>query len=469
MNTIKRPNILLLFTDQQRKDSLGCYGNPIAITPNIDKLADTGAVFENYYTQSPICMPSRVSLLTGKYCSAHGIGTNGPEVPDSMLTIQKRLKPYGYKTANFGKLHFLPHSYRDHRDKHPDFGFDEHVISDEPGCYDDPYSQWVQHVAPEQLEGIRTSLPPEARRFGKPEYSQQEREPQNPFIFEADEQYTHSSYVAELTNDFLERNENNKNPFFCISGFYAPHTPINPPKRFLDLYEIEHMSKPILGEAEDVMESLRNISPLEWQRIKQFYMALVSHVDDCVGKIVDKLKETNLYDNTIIVFVSDHGEYLGDHGRVQKGMPGEDVITNVPFIIHYPKALTPNRFDQLVESVDWLPTMLEMAGIPVANDIQGKSLKALLQGVTSTHKDLIITEQFEPHGLREVSVRDKQYRYYSNSEGEELLFDLQNDSHELNNVAKEQSHSDALSKMRFKMLQKIQQTAYPNVEKIFEY
>jgi arylsulfatase A-like enzyme len=467
MNT--RPNILLLFTDQQRKDSLACYGNPHAVTPHIDALADSGAMFENFYTQSPICTPSRVSLLTGKYCSGHGIGTNGPEVPQDMMTIQKRLKPYGYRTANFGKLHFLPHSFRDHTDHHPSYGFDEWVISDEPGCYEDPYSQWVKSNAPDQLQGTRTSLPPEAQRFGKPEFSTQPREPENPHIFGADEKYTHSSFVTELTNEFLERQQHNLDPFFCISGFYAPHTPINPPQRFLEWYQASDMSLPIRGDDEELMSSLKDISDGEWREIKRYYMALVSHVDDCVGQIIEKLKHTQQYENTIIIFVSDHGEYLGDHGRVQKGMPGEDVITNVPFIVHFPKQLKAQRYEQLVESVDWIPTMLELAGIPAASDLQGKSLMPLLMGETNEHKDLIITEQFEPKGLRQVSVRDRRYRYFSDSEGVEKLFDLELDPHEINNVVKKEAYSNALSEMRFKMLQKIQQIAYPDVEKIFEY
>jgi arylsulfatase A-like enzyme len=439
------------------------------VTPHVDELAENGAIFENFFTQSPICTPSRVSLLTGKYCSGHGIGTNGPEVPEDTITIQKRLKPYGYRTANFGKLHFLPHSFRDHTDHHPDYGFDEWVISDEPGCYDDPYSQWVKSVAPNELEGTRTSLPPEAQRFGKPEFSQQPREPENPHVFGADEKYTHSSFVAELTIDFLERQQNTSDPFFCISGFYAPHTPINPPQRFLDWYKASDMSLPIKGDDEQLMDSLKGITNQEWREIRRYYMALVSHVDDCVGQIIDTLKSTEQYENTIIVFVSDHGEYLGDHGRVQKGMPGEDVITNVPFIIHYPKQLEAKRYMQLVESVDWIPTMLELAGIPAASDLQGKSLLPVFADDSLEHKSLIITEQFEPKGLRQVSVRDSRYRYYSNSEGDEILFDLLEDPHELTNVAKLESYASVLSEMRFKMLQKIQQIAYPNVEKVFEY
>lgn len=469
MTMTKRPNILLLFTDQQRKDSLGCYGNDIAVTPNIDQLANSGAKFEHFFTQSPICGPSRVSLLTGRYCSSHGIGANGPVVPEELLTIQKRLKPYGYKTANFGKLHFLPHSFRDHRDHHPDYGFDEYVISDEPGCYDDPYTEWVKQRAPEQIDAVRTALPSQARRFGRPEYSDRKRDPETPFIFEGDESLTHSSFVTELTRDFIERQEQSRDPFFCIAGYYAPHAPVNPPKRFLDLYKSEDIPLPKVGKSEEVMDKLKGFTDEEWREIRRYYMALVSHVDDCVGNVVQSLKETGQYEDTIIVFVADHGEYLGDHGRVQKGMPGEDVITNVPFIIHYPKGIKPQAYTQLVESVDWVPTMLELAGIPLSRDIQGESLATLMNGQIDSHKSLILTEQFEPNGLRQVSVRDENFRYYSDSDGKELLFDLEADPDELESVDQNPNYAEVLSTMRFKMLQKIQQVAYPNIEKIFAY
>nr|WP_086938535.1 sulfatase-like hydrolase/transferase [Thaumasiovibrio occultus] len=466
---INRPNILLIFTDQQRKDSLGCYGNNIAVTPNIDMLANQGAKFDKFFTQSPICTPSRVSLLTGRYCSSHGVGTNGPVVPEDLLTIQHRLKPYGYKTANFGKLHFLPHSFRDHCEHHPDYGFDERVISDEPGCYDDPYSKWVESVAPESLNEVRTGLPSQAKRFGKPEYSDRKRDPETPFIFEAEEHLTHSGYVTELTKDFLERHQNDSNPFFCIAGYYAPHAPVNPPQRFLDLYKAEDMTIPVVGDDEQVMEKLKGISDPQWQEIRRYYMALVSHVDDCVGQLITTLKETGKYDDTIIVYVSDHGEYIGDHGRVQKGMPGEDVITNVPFIIHYPKKLRSQAYPQLVESVDWLPTMLDLAGIPLPRDVQGTSLLPLMLDQTTEHKSVILTEQFEPHGLRQISIRDENYRYYCDSAGKEMLFDLNADPNEITNVIGKTEYSDTLSTMRFKMIQKIQYAAYPNIEKIFAY
>ena len=155
-----RPNILILYTDQQRWDALGANGNNDIQTPNLDRLATEGVNFSRYFVQNPVCMPSRASFLTGQYPSTLRITRMGIPVPDDTITLPKMLRNYGYCSANIGKLHFLPHANRDHRQIHPDYGFDHLVISDEPGCYSDAYHSWVKHKYPDQLDYISVGLPP---------------------------------------------------------------------------------------------------------------------------------------------------------------------------------------------------------------------------------------------------------------------------------------------------------------------
>ena len=152
--TNKRPNILLLMTDQQRWDAVGANGNPEIKTPHLDRMASQGASFDHFFVQNPVCMPSRVSMLTGQYCSTLRIFQNGAPVPEDTVTLPMLLGNYGYRSANIGKLHFLPHADRDHRDVHPPYGFDHLEISDEPGCYEDAYRAWVRKTAPDQLDLI---------------------------------------------------------------------------------------------------------------------------------------------------------------------------------------------------------------------------------------------------------------------------------------------------------------------------
>jgi len=141
---MKRPNVVLIYTDQQRWDTIHAGGNDLISTPVLDGLAAQGALFNHCYVNCPVCMPSRQSMLSGLYPTVTGTTTNGIEMPEGIMTVQRVLGLYGYHTANIGKLHFKNHSNRDHREVHPDYGFDHLELSDEPGCYGDAYIKWVE-------------------------------------------------------------------------------------------------------------------------------------------------------------------------------------------------------------------------------------------------------------------------------------------------------------------------------------
>ena len=469
MKKYKRPNILLIYTDQQRQDSIKCYGNKLAITPNLDKLASEGVRFDNYYVQNPVCMPSRMSFLTGRYCSSLGIGWNGVPFPDDAVAIHQLLKPYGYKTAQIGKLHFDCHSNRDHRKPTNQYGFDTLILSDEPGCYDDAYIKWVESIDPAQVPKVRTALPPAAVKYGQPSYSNKKNAGHFPYIFEGDENFTHSAFVASETCRFLENIK--EKPFFAIAGFYAPHSPFNPPKRFVDMYDIKKMNLPKVGENEKINKELQNLSSKDWRKIVTYYMALVTHVDDCIGKILDALEKTGKEENTLVIFTSDHGEFLGDHGKMQKGMPGHDCITRIPYIMKYPNVIPEGKaINEMVEGVDFVPTILEYTGIQIPPYIQGIPMKRLIEGKTASHKEDIFIEAFSPFGAdKQATVKTKEYMYYMSSDGKELLFDKKKDPDELNNIAGESKYKDILLEMRLRMSKRLMQAGFDQREKIADY
>jgi len=195
---VDRPNVLLMYTDQQRWDALGASGNELIQTPHLDALAQDGALFEYAYVNAPVCMPSRHSMLSGRYPETVGTTCNGIEMPPDVPCLHNLLKPYGYHTANNGKLHFLNHSSRDHRVPHPDYGFDQLIVSDEPGCYDDAYIKWVSERAPDQVEACRCSTPPAWR--GKPVVKEPRRAIE-PYLFAGPEDLSHTAFVAEETID----------------------------------------------------------------------------------------------------------------------------------------------------------------------------------------------------------------------------------------------------------------------------
>jgi len=441
---MQRPNILLLYTDQQRWDALAAAGNPHIHTPNLDRLAAEGVLFENAFCNCPVCMPSRQSMLSGQYPSSLGCCCNGIEMRPDVPTLATVLRPYGYHAANIGKLHFLNHSNRDHREPHPTYGFDTMIVSDEPGCYDDAYIAWVAAHDRDAVEACRVSSPPAC--VG-PRIDKQPRNTIHPYVFEGPEHLTHSAFVADGMITFLRAHRDRT--FFAIAGFFAPHAPLNPPQRFVDLYDPSTLPLPAMNEGENSL----GLSDEQWRKVKAYYYALVSHVDDQVGRILSALDELGLRDNTIVVFTSDHGEHLGDHGRVQKGPPGLDSCAHVPLLIRYPGQIGPGRrAAELVEAVDLAPTLVDWCGVQAPPSFQGRSLRPLLAGQPYELRSSVFIEFRAPFAGSWKTVRTHEFKYCRSNEKEELLFNLAADPNELTNVAGDAAHGDALNAMRAELL-----------------
>ncbi len=440
-----RPNVLLLYTDQQRWDALGAAGNPHVHTPNLDALAGEGALFTHAFCNSPVCMPSRQSMLSGQYPSAVGCACNGVEMSEGALTLHRVLRPYGYHAANLGKLHFKNHSNRDHREPHPDYGFDELVISDEPGCYDDAYLKWVEGREPSQVDNCRCTSPPAVTR------DRIEKHPRNthePYDFEGPEQLTHTAFVAEETIRVIR--ECGQRRFFAIAGFYAPHCPLNPPRRFVEMYDPAGLPLPAMNEGENRL----GLSDDDWRRVKAYYYALVSHVDDQVGRILTALEQRTLRESTLVIFTSDHGEHLGDHGLVQKGPPGYDSCARVPLIVSWPGRIAPQRRDELIELVDLAPTVLDCCGVQVPPAFQGRSFRPLLDGRGYRPRASVFIEYRDPFVSSWKVVRTRELKYCAAGDGTELLFDLNSDPNELTNLAERSDCAEPLAAMRAELLRR---------------
>lgn len=443
---MKRPNVLLLYTDQQRADALACAGNPHIHTPNLDRLAGDGMLLTHAFCNSPVCMPSRQSMLSGQYPSSLGCCCNGVEMDEATPTLHTVLKPYGYHAANIGKLHFKNHSNRDHSEPHPAYGFDTLILSDEPGCYDDAYIKWVAQHDPGAVDACRVSSPPAC--VG-PRIEKQPRNTQYPYVFEGPEHLTHSAFVADETIEYLRRHRDDT--FFAIAGFFAPHAPVNPPQRFVDMYDPATLPAPAMNEGEGSL----GLTDDEWRKVKAYYYALVSHVDDQIGRILAALDDLGLRDNTIVIFTSDHGEHLGDHGRVQKGPPGLDSCTHVPLIVRYPAAIAPGgRADELIEAVDLAPTILDFCGVQQPPIFQGRTLRPLLEGRAYEGRTSVFIEYRAPFDSSFKTVRTRTLKYCLSGAGAELLFDLKVDPNELTNVADDDAYAPALADMRTELLRR---------------
>ena len=383
---MKRPNILLIYTDQQRWDAMGANGNTDIQTPNLDRLANEGINFDHYFVQNPVCMPSRVSFLTGQYPSTLGITHMGVPVPEDFVTLPKLLHNLGYHSANIGKLHFLPHANRDHREIHPDYGFDHLEISDEPGCYEDAYRAWVRLEAPDQLDHLSLGLPPLAEHWHQMMgvkdgvHHPDERFPKHPIAFRGKDEYTHTAWVASRSIQYMAERASEGSPFLCIAGIYSPHSPWVAPQRFLDLYDPDLMTLPSFPLEVDEKRNENHYGDRELRLARQGYYGMVSEVDHHVGRMLDALDELDIADETIVVFTSDHGEWLGEHLRYGKSYPGHDCVSRVPLLMRVPGKESGRRVSSIVEGVDVLPTLLEACGVPTPSHLQGQSLYPVFSG-----------------------------------------------------------------------------------------
>ncbi len=457
-----RPNILLLYTDQQRWDALGANGHPDIQTPNLDRLCAEGLNCDHFFVQNPVCMPSRISLLSGLYPSTLGIVRNGITVSTDTIVLPHLLHNYGYHSANIGKLHFLPHANRDHRTPHPSYGFDHLEISDEPGCYEDAYRAWVQRRAPGEMDKISVGLPPATEVWQRTMqvddgiHHPEMRFPKEAIPFGSRDDLTHTSFVADRTMVYVERHR--QEPFFCIAGFYSPHSPWVAPQSFIDLYDPQALSLPTFPEDVNRKRSADAFSDQELRAARQGYYAMVSEIDHHVGRILDHLDALGLSENTIVIFTSDHGEWLGEHLRYGKGYPAHDCISRVPFIVRWPRGIvSPGRTEHdILEATDVVPTLLDCAGIPVPGYLQGRSFLSLLEGQSSTARSSALTE-----GEGWKTVRTDTKRYVIEADGRESLFDLEADPDAYHNVAGDPAYAESLTRLRHHLLTRLLEQERP--------
>jgi arylsulfatase A-like enzyme len=388
-------------------------------------------------------------------------------VPESTLTLQKILSRYGYRNGLIGKLHYLAHSNRDHRDPHPAYDFHHMELSDEPGCYEDAYRAWVRRKAPEALDHISLGLPPAGEFWRKGSgYADDIKHPERfnsggvvrrTYVHKAPSHLTQAAFVGEQTMEFLAQNKDT--PFFCFSGFYSPHSPWVVPQEFLDLYDPQKLPIPAFPPEIEAQRSDGRCSDRELRDIVHGYYAMVSEVDAWVGRILDTLDELGLADSTIVVFSSDHGEWLGEHLRYGKGYWAQDAISRVPLIVKVPQALggaAGVHFPDIVEGVDVVPTLLDAAGIQIPPEVQGDLLPVLALRPICAGDGLGLTEHA---GWK--SLRFEHYRYVAEASGTERLYDLDSDPSEYANLADLPEHAGLLSRARKLLLTRVLRIEQP--------
>jgi arylsulfatase len=386
----ERPNVILIMTDQHRMDAIGAYGNPVIRTPHLDALASGGARFTNCWTQHPVCMPSRASIFTGRYPSSHGVRSNGIRLPAHEKTLPQALREQGYTTFGAGKFHFIPHyPYRSplptmetHRE--PYYGFEEFHLGEDGRSGE--HWQWVQKNHPQFHLKPDNEVPVEVHNSG---------------------------WVANHTIDFLKRAAAGGKPFFAFASFVDPHHSYNPPAPYNTMYRERDMP-PIVARAAEreakpgyyqkLYESQRPMVERAAHHRTQYY-GEVSLIDDCIGRITQTLDELKVRDNTMVVFTSDHGDLLGDHFLFYKGPYHYRNCAAVPLMANWPGRIRAGKVvDGIVQEIDVLPTILDLAGCPLPPGVQGRSQRApLTTDSTDTGYDSALI-QFGTSGVAQAGA-----------------------------------------------------------------
>ena len=454
-----KPNILWICTDQQRYDTIGALGNPHVDTPNIDRLIAEGFAFTHAYCQSPICTPSRASFLTGQYASAVHVNGNGnSHFPDAPPLVTKILADNGYDCGLIGKLHLS--SAHGRIEKRTDDGYRYWQYSHAPR--DDwetghDYADWVRSKGEILGELIKSpdGVPAELHQ---------------------------TTWCAEKTIEFLS--EQRDGPWLASVNIYDPHPPFNPPKTYRDMFDPEQVNGPLFRESDLAQqEKLQAIdfqskgrhpdeldirSPViprtptrglhesesagkrDAKTLIAAYYAMIKLIDDQLGRIISALEETGQRDNTLIIFTSDHGETLGDHGLIQKGCRFYEGLVRVPLIFSWPGYVkSGQKSDALVELRDIAPLLMELAGIEVPERMQPHSLSPMLSGdqPPDEHRDFVRCEYYDAldqaDGTFATMYRNRRYKlvvYHGHGLGE--LYDLQEDPDEFDNLWDNPDHAD---------------------------
>ncbi|MQA02189.1 MAG: sulfatase-like hydrolase/transferase [Streptosporangiales bacterium] len=385
-------NILLICTDQQRFDALGCYGNPHIATPNIDRLAAGGVLFENCYVQSPVCAPSRASLMTGKYVHSHGLWANGVDIEPHHELFTRKLADAGYDCGLVGKFH-LGACQRGRMEPRLDDGFRVYRWAHDPypGSSENQYHRW--------LKSRRPDLYAEAS------------DPDSSVTFDAMPTEAHySRWIADETIDFLRSARDTSKPFCFVTNFFDPHHDFEAPKEYVDRYlhaplppvnteDGELTGKPaILRAASEKSygghaKGYTEYTAEELRYARAAYYGMVTLIDDEVGRILGALEKEGLADDTLVVFTSDHGEMLGDHQLMLKGPMMYECAVRVPLVLSWPGKLPRGeRRAELVQWVDLPSTLLDAAGVAPLTGDQGRSLLPLARGDDMTWRDWALCE-----------------------------------------------------------------------------
>lgn len=368
-----KPNVLILHADQHRADCIGAYGNCDVHTPNLDALASCGTLYDAHYTVYPVCTPARYSFVCGQYVHQHCAWSNVATLPAGIPTFPAVMRQNGYRTTAVGKMHFTP--------TYQDVGYERMILAEQNGIgrFEDDYHKWLMQEdyidridLTDQSDAVRKSA-------GQSYYDHF-----GAFSSDLDVAHHSTTWIATQARDELEHwNSDGGNLLFV--GFIKPHHPFDPPVPYDTMYDPASLTL-LDGYTSDVPAhdyahqpgffDNKLLTETKLRRTMANYYGTITQIDDEIGRIFTLLKERNLFDNTLIIYTSDHGEYLGYHHMLLKGNFLYEPLARIPLIIKYPKEYAPQLdvCHNLCETIDIATTVLHVCNLSVPDAMHGINL-----------------------------------------------------------------------------------------------
>lgn len=451
----KQPNIIFIMSDDHAAHAMSCYGSRINQTPNLDRIASGGMRFDNCFCTNSICTPSRAAILTGTYNHVNGVTTLDTHLDNRLQTYPKLLQQAGYQTAIFGKWHL------GQGPAHCPTGFDDWAVVPGQGRYHNP-----EFICKGPDGGVKRTLPGYV-----------------------------TDLITDLSLDWL-RDRDAARPFCLMVHHKAPHRPWYPDEKHAHLYLNEEIPEPetlqddyahrasaaaaakmrvgphmthtdLKSEIPDEMPE-PELRRWAYQRYIKDYLRVIASVDDNVGRLLDYLDDSGLADDTLVIYTSDQGFFLGDHGWFDKRFMYEESL-RMPFILRYPAEIPAGSTNRdMILNVDFAPLFLDLAGVSVPADMQGRSFRPLLQGKTPADWRQEMYYRYWMHGdgchnvYAHYGIRTHRYKliyYYADPLGqpgsgpeacppEWELFDLEKDPHELMNIYNDPAYAELITELK---------------------
>ena len=437
MTTDRKPNILFLFSDQQRWDTMGCYGQRLPVTPNLDKMAAEGAVFEHCYSSQPVCGPTRACLQTGMYASQHGAFTNARRLNSEVPLLAPEMKKAGYECAYIGKWHLASHRYRNGEGEDEDYrqcGVPKHLR----GGYDDFW------LAADALEATSHS------------YDGHVWDQENNRVEFPEGQYR-VDILTDWLIDYLENRDQSK-PFYCMTSFLEPHH-----QNDHNCYEGPHGSKEQFKDY-DVPGDLIGQKG-DWEANYPDYLGCCNSLDYNVGRVRAALERLGIADDTIILYTSDHGSHFRTRNGEYK-RSAHNASTHVPLLAYGPGIPAGTRFEDIISLVDVPASILGLAGLAIPESFQGRSFTELFNGGVDDWPQNVLIEISESEVGRAIRTRDwclavrahdadAQRDSRSDIYEDVYLYDLTQDPHERNNLVGDPAYREIRDQLAEQLIEKI--------------